>query len=573
MAYQKRNFKKDQLLTADDLNKMDDQIAINEESAKNANESLKNKLDKTSIEQTTGIEEDKVMSQAAATIEFNKLSEAIDNEETARNAAITAERNRAVARENEIEGLFTLPTQEAVNAWLDAHPEATTTVQDASLEVSKFTDDAKKRIVKDYVTPEMFGAVGDGVTDDTDAIQRAVNRGKKIMLNGSYIVRSTINSPARLDVCGKGVVRYYGDGYLFECGKDYSRIEGIQLIGNNSNGLFRGVGYSFNMINTRISNFKNVLNFDDSNRTFVPYLYFEGVKTVEVQTFIESVDSINNCVMINCTFNCVVAIFNCYSCLYEDLTMTGCIIEKVKNLIYYNGANRLQSVNLFGGYYEDCTLFKDTNNWRYSGTVNMIGGWLYDTNVNTDFVDGAWITSSDTTPRKLLNIVNGGDSYCLKINICGIEVTRNTDDFRIAEVDQSVIGFIRCTLANSRVGNDLRSLITFTDKERIDTIVNTVTGEQHALPIKTNIILNSSPNNEGEIGKTNNLPSFKHSQKTVILAPILYGDNTATTKRNGKNFYTCFAVTTDNDAIRFKNPNGSWYKIGVEYDQEMNTPE
>ena len=80
MAYKKRNFKKDQLLTAEDLNAMDDQIALNEESAKNANESLKNKLDKTSIVQTTGIEEDKVMSQAAATIEFNKLSEEIEEQ-------------------------------------------------------------------------------------------------------------------------------------------------------------------------------------------------------------------------------------------------------------------------------------------------------------------------------------------------------------------------------------------------------------------------------------------------------------------------------------------------------------
>jgi hypothetical protein len=40
MAYQKRNFKKDQLLTADDLNAMDDQIASNEESAKKANDDI-----------------------------------------------------------------------------------------------------------------------------------------------------------------------------------------------------------------------------------------------------------------------------------------------------------------------------------------------------------------------------------------------------------------------------------------------------------------------------------------------------------------------------------------------------
>lgn len=78
MAYQKRNFKKDQLLTADDLNAMDDQIASNEESAKKANDDIKNKLDKSAVVQGKGDSETAVMSQAAATVEFDKLSEDID---------------------------------------------------------------------------------------------------------------------------------------------------------------------------------------------------------------------------------------------------------------------------------------------------------------------------------------------------------------------------------------------------------------------------------------------------------------------------------------------------------------
>ena len=79
MAYQKRNFKKDQLLTADDLNAMDDQIASNEESAKKANDDIKNKLDKSAVVKEKGDSETAVMSQAAATEEFDKLSEEIGN--------------------------------------------------------------------------------------------------------------------------------------------------------------------------------------------------------------------------------------------------------------------------------------------------------------------------------------------------------------------------------------------------------------------------------------------------------------------------------------------------------------
>lgn len=81
MAYQKRNFKKDQLLTADDLNAMDDQIASNEESAKKANDDIKNKLDKSAVVKEKGNSETAVMSQAAATKEFDELSEEIYHEE------------------------------------------------------------------------------------------------------------------------------------------------------------------------------------------------------------------------------------------------------------------------------------------------------------------------------------------------------------------------------------------------------------------------------------------------------------------------------------------------------------
>lgn len=37
--------------------------------------------------------------------------------------------------------------EEQINTWIDEHPEATTTVQDSSLEVVKFTDEAKKNIL------------------------------------------------------------------------------------------------------------------------------------------------------------------------------------------------------------------------------------------------------------------------------------------------------------------------------------------------------------------------------------------------------------------------------------------
>lgn len=66
---------------------------------------------------------------------------------------------------------------QAVEDWLDAHPEATTTVPDKSLTINKMVTGTLG-----YVTPEMYGAVGDGTSDDTSAFSQACNSGKPVVL-------------------------------------------------------------------------------------------------------------------------------------------------------------------------------------------------------------------------------------------------------------------------------------------------------------------------------------------------------------------------------------------------------
>ena len=96
-----------------------------------------------------------------------------------------------------------LPTDEqtaqAVSDWLDAHPEATTTVQDGSLTEAKFSNTLKIKTIKDYVTPEMFGAVGDGVADDTDALEQCLATGQDVLGVGSYKVtrKISVNIPSK----------------------------------------------------------------------------------------------------------------------------------------------------------------------------------------------------------------------------------------------------------------------------------------------------------------------------------------------------------------------------------------
>lgn len=74
-----------------------------------------------------------------------------------------------------------------VNDWLDDHPEATTTVQDHSLTYQKLVSGTLG-----FVTPQMFGAVGNGIADDTSAINDCLSyaSGKALVFipAGTYLI-------------------------------------------------------------------------------------------------------------------------------------------------------------------------------------------------------------------------------------------------------------------------------------------------------------------------------------------------------------------------------------------------
>ena len=105
----------------------------------------------------------------------------------------------------------------SIRAWLDDHPEATTTVQDGAITEPKINAEFLPYIKKDYVTPKMFGAIGDGVNDDTEAVKKAFQLAEEKMCklyfsSGTYMVQSPITTEASEIVLDRSAVLKYCGG-------------------------------------------------------------------------------------------------------------------------------------------------------------------------------------------------------------------------------------------------------------------------------------------------------------------------------------------------------------------------
>lgn len=147
------------------------------------------------------------------------------------------------------------PIDEAVQTWLDEHPEATTTVEDHSLTYQKLVNGTLN-----FVTPEMFGAVGDGVTDDSLAFSAATEKGLPILgdrtktyaLSQSFSINSSLYD-CKFKYLGNGVsIIIEANGSVFEnveidCGS-FITVQAAD-VRNSSNIVFKNLSVK-NMGNT-----------------------------------------------------------------------------------------------------------------------------------------------------------------------------------------------------------------------------------------------------------------------------------------------------------------------------------
>lgn len=140
--------------------------------------------------------------QQAAAAAAQSAEDAEDAKDTAVNAATTAQNVLDSIPEDysqmsedlgdlksaleQYEDIFTGDVDESVQNWLDVHPEATTTVEDHSLTYEKLVNGTLN-----FVTPEMLGAKGDGVTDDEAAFHAFTGGFLSLKPNKTYLINAS----------------------------------------------------------------------------------------------------------------------------------------------------------------------------------------------------------------------------------------------------------------------------------------------------------------------------------------------------------------------------------------------
>lgn len=172
-----------------------------------------------------------------------------------------------------------------VNEWLDEHPEATTTVQDGSLTEAKMHPDFLPYIKNGYVTPEMFGAKGDGVTDDTLAIQNAIdscdtNKLLKFDNRKVYKIKTlSISQEIIIDLGGSEIIGT--DGVMIEYNvispNGRTNITNGSLNGNHVANIISGSGKSILLDNIIAMNPYNVaFDFSDMYEVIMTKCYLRN---------------------------------------------------------------------------------------------------------------------------------------------------------------------------------------------------------------------------------------------------------------------------------------------------------
>ncbi len=107
--------------------------------------------------------------------------------------------------------------------------------------------------ILNYVTPEMYGAVGDGVEDDTQAIIDALAAHDYILGTGSYLISGTITIPSNKKII-LDAVEYTDTDYAFELAGSYIDMNINYFVSHSGGFIKSGTAANVSWSNINVGN-------------------------------------------------------------------------------------------------------------------------------------------------------------------------------------------------------------------------------------------------------------------------------------------------------------------------------
>lgn len=378
---------------------------------------------------------------------------------------------------------ITPPINSSVRQWLDEHPEATTTVQDGAITELKINSMFLPYIKNNYVTPEMFGAKGDGVADDTQAIINALKSSTNILFTGKYKCTSQI------DVSGHNVYGYnsildfseYSGEHCVVSTSNSTKIHGI-TIRNGSN--ISGYGLKLYYI-ANYGIVEDVQVRDCTNGIYISGAWYNKFSNI----FVSCPDGENNACLTfgneyhgnpanGLVFTNLFLYGGAYGLKFENVTVNsisfdGITIEhQSKCGIKGTGASGNLSFN--GIYFEDCALSAEYPLYDIDKIYAIVSNMLirgkytnavnaYNAGNNIVYLGSVYNPSGlSNIPKLTLNAKGSAEAYYIRktlsddSELSGLRASKNADEsaftFKVATSVAS--NLLVKVIAFGRLGSD-----------------------------------------------------------------------------------------------------------------------
>ena len=212
-----------------------------------------------------------------------------------------------------------------------------------------------------YVTPQMYGAKGNNVDDDTSAFKNALASGKRVVVpSGTYVISETLNITDGVIIDGEGkdcvTIRYTGTDVFLRINSTHlkpSRISNVKMVGYSA-ASFIDANYNHWGVSFALENFE-LVGFKDLGTIYSGYNIeiLNGRIVTSGSLKITGIDNntFSNCIKFSTIYwdgdktqDYLIDIDNATNIIFENVTM-----QKFKTAIKNNGVR----TTCIGCWFED----------------------------------------------------------------------------------------------------------------------------------------------------------------------------------------------------------------------------